>query len=420
MSDQSPLPCSADCQARSQRLPRHAEHARHALPHARRPAQARAGLGQGLERGGSVHAPARRAQGRAAVRAARRPTVCQRQAAHRPRAEQGAQGHDRQEPPAGRLRRAVHPRLGLPWAADRERDRKAARPQPEPRRHAGEKPRLCHGADRPAARRLQAPGRARRLGAPLPHHGPCQRRRSDPRVQARDRARLRLPRPQARVLVLRLRLQPGRVRDRIRRQEKRHAGRGLRVRRSDGTGQGLRTEPVARRKEGLRRHLDHHRLDHPGEPGAQRAPGAGVRPGGHPARRAAARCQPGRKMPGALPARRPCDRHRQGRGPAWPGVPPPLVRCGRRHDRLRLSPPGAPVPGRLRQRQRRHRHRAFLAGLRRGRLQLLRGARHALRGHPEPGAGQRQLRRRPSAVRRPEHLEGLPRHHRHPCASTAA
>ncbi len=41
--------------ARSQRLPRHAEHARHAVPDARRPAQARAGLGGRLERQGGLY-----------------------------------------------------------------------------------------------------------------------------------------------------------------------------------------------------------------------------------------------------------------------------------------------------------------------------------------------------------------------------
>jgi hypothetical protein len=41
-------------------LPQHAEPARHALPHARRPAQARAGLGQGVgRRQGICTAPAR-------------------------------------------------------------------------------------------------------------------------------------------------------------------------------------------------------------------------------------------------------------------------------------------------------------------------------------------------------------------------
>ena len=53
-----------------------------------------------------------------------------------------------------------------------------------------------------------------------------------------------------------------------------------------------------------------------------------------------------------------------------------------------------------------------LAGLRPGRLQLLRRARHDVRRHPEPGAGQRRLRGRLPAVRRPEHLEGRAGDHR--------
>ena len=57
--------------------------------------------------------------------------------------------------------------------------------------------------------------------ASLPDDGLRQRGRRDPRPQARDRARLRLPRPEAGVLVLRLRLVAGRVRDRVRRQESR-------------------------------------------------------------------------------------------------------------------------------------------------------------------------------------------------------
>ena len=63
---------------------------------------------------------------------------------------------------------------------------------------------------------------------------------------------------------------------------------------------------------------------------------------------------------------------------------------------------------------RRHRHRALGARLRRGRLQQLCRARHGLRRHPEPGAGQWRLCRRLPAVWRPAHLESLPGHHRHP------
>ena len=99
-----------------------------------------------------------------------------------------------------------------------------------------------------------------------------QRGQRDPRLQARDRARLRLPRPEAGVLVLRLRLVAGGVRDRVRGQEVADAGRGVPRRRQR---QGCRRLRRARRRQGhLRRHLDHDRLDHPGQPGAEPQPGA--------------------------------------------------------------------------------------------------------------------------------------------------
>ena len=158
---------------------------------------------------------------RAAVRAARRPALRQRPDPHGPRRQQDPEGHDRQGAPARGLRRALRAGLGLPRPADRERDREEARPQPEPRRHAGQEPRFRHRADRPADGRLQAPGRAGRMGPSVQDDGLRQRGRRAARLQARDRARLRLPRPEAGVLVLRLRLVAGRVRDRVRRQEER-------------------------------------------------------------------------------------------------------------------------------------------------------------------------------------------------------
>ena len=79
------------------------------------------------------------------------------------------------------------------------------------------------------------------------------------------------------------------------------AGRRLPVRRTRQAGRGFR--PDGARQGRLRRHLDHHRLDHPGQPGAQPEPGADLRPGGHRARPAGAGREPGRKVPGALPAR---------------------------------------------------------------------------------------------------------------------
>ena len=130
------------------RLPHDAEPARHAVPDARRPAQARAGLGQAVERRGRLPAPARSAPRQAAVRPARRPAVRERPAPRRPRRQQDPEGHDRQGAPARRLRRALHAGLGLPRPADRERDREDVRPRPAARRGAGEEPRLRHRADR--------------------------------------------------------------------------------------------------------------------------------------------------------------------------------------------------------------------------------------------------------------------------------
>ena len=88
-------------------------------------------------------------------------------------------------------------------------------------------------------------------------------------------------------------------------------------------------------------------------------------------------------------------------------LPAPAVRRG-----PRLPAARARVPGRLRHGRGRHRHRALVARLRPGRLQLLRVARHGVRRHPEPGAGQRLVRARLPAVRRPQHLEGRAADHR--------
>ena len=54
----------------------------------------------------------------------------------------------------------------------------------------------------------------------------------------------------------------------------------------------------------LRRHLDHHRLDHPGQPGAEPEPGARLLAGRHRARPAGAGRLAGREVHGALQARR--------------------------------------------------------------------------------------------------------------------
>ena len=107
-----------------------AEPARHPVPDARRPAEARAGLGQGVERRGHLQEAARGALRPPPLRAARRTALRQRHPARRPCGEQDPQGHDRQGAPARRLRCALHPGLGLPRPADREPDREDPRPRP--------------------------------------------------------------------------------------------------------------------------------------------------------------------------------------------------------------------------------------------------------------------------------------------------
>ena len=105
----------------------------------------------------------------------------------------------------------------------------------------------------------------------------------------------------------------------------------------------------------------------------------------------------GREVPGALRPRG------HGASPRAPGerleglqLPPSAGRASTRATTaLRAG-----LPRRLRDRRRRHRHRPLVAGLRHRRLQLLPRARPGGRRHPQPGAGQRRLRRRAAAVRR--------------------
>ena len=348
---------------------------------------------------GHLPAPARRPHRPPEVRAARRPALRQRRAAHGPRRQQGAQGHDHQGAPARRLRRPLRARLGLPRPADREPDREDLRPRPAAGRGAGQEPRLCHRADRAADGRLQAPGRAGRLGPPLPHDGLRQRSQRDPRAQAGDGARLRLPRPEAGLLVLRLRQFAGRIRDRVRGQAVADGRCRLPQRRARPAGRRLR--PASPHEGRLRRHLDDDRLDHPRQPGVEPEPGAGVFAGRHRTRPAGPGLGAGRSLPAALRPHRHGRRHDARPEARRAELPPPAGACGQG-----LRPALARLPGRLRHRRRRHRHRPLVAGLRRGRLQLLRRARPEGRRHPEPGAGARPLRRCAAAVRRPEHLEG--------------
>lgn len=91
------------------------------------------------------------------------------------------------------------------------------------------------------------------------------------------------------------------------------------------------------------------------------------------------------------------------RGAVGDPLPPSAGQDGRR-----LRSPVADLPGRLRHHRHRLGHRALGTGLRRGRLPVVQGARHARRGHYQPGHGRRRLRELAAAVRRHEDLGRQP------------
>ncbi len=339
----------------------------------------------------------RRVQGQAEVHPARRTAVCERRHSSRPCDQQDSQGHHRQIAQPGRLRRSLCSRLGLPRHADRARDRKAPRQAPAGGEDAEPVPRLCRRADRAAETGFPAPGRARRLGPSLPDHGLRQRGRRNPYAGQDTGEGLRLPRPEAGELVLRLRLGAGRGRSRVRGQEGlRHRCR-LCVRRAGKNRQGLRPGQASSGPR-LDRHLDHHALDHSGQSGAERAPGACLQPGRDRARAA----DPGRGLAGRLPralrARGHGARLVQGQGAGTDRLPPPVLRA-----------PGAGVSGRIRDARYRHRHRAQRARLRRRGLRFLPPLRHEGRADPHAGDAGREIRFLAAVFRRHDDLEGQPR-----------
>ena len=75
----------------------HAQPAGYAVPDARRPREARAGLGQGVAADESLRGHPRRIGGPPALRPARRPAVREQRHPHRPRRQQDPEGRRRQE-----------------------------------------------------------------------------------------------------------------------------------------------------------------------------------------------------------------------------------------------------------------------------------------------------------------------------------
>ena len=126
----------------------------------------------------------------AEVHPARRPALCERQHPYRHRAEQDPQGRHQPHAPDGRLRRRLHPRLGLPRPADRVEDRGAVpRGEEGQGRGAGaglprRVPRLRAALDGGADGRVPPPRRRGRLARALRHDGPSRRKRRSRRRSA--------------------------------------------------------------------------------------------------------------------------------------------------------------------------------------------------------------------------------------------
>ena len=112
-------------------------------------------------------------QGRQALRAARRPALCQRPYPHRALLQQDPEGLRGEVPCPARLLHPLRARLGLPWPAHRAHGGEEPGPREDgpdrPAYVAPPVPRVGPDLRGRAARGLQAPGRQRRLGASLPH-----------------------------------------------------------------------------------------------------------------------------------------------------------------------------------------------------------------------------------------------------------
>ena len=168
---------------------------------------------------------------------------------------------------------------------------KTARPQPEPRRDAGQEPRLRHRADRAADGRLQAPGRARRLGPPATARWTSANEAGEIRAFKRVIERgfvYRGLKPVYWCFDCGSSLAEFEIEYADKKSQTLDVG--LPLRRARQAGRRLR--PARAGGRGLRGDLDHHRVDHPGQPGAEPEPGARLRAGRHRARPAA--CWPRR------------------------------------------------------------------------------------------------------------------------------
>ena len=176
--------------------------------------------------------------GRSAVRERRHPLgAC---------GQQDPKGHHRQVAHVGWLRRAIRARLGLPRSADRDAGREDAWPGRAENRRQGISrgvPRIRLQASGCAAQGLQAPGRARRLGASVPDHGAALRGRAAARLRPDHQERTCVQGLQARALVPELPLGAGRGRGGVRGQDLAERVCALRGCRSRRSGAALRLAP---------------------------------------------------------------------------------------------------------------------------------------------------------------------------------
>ena len=152
-------------------LQEHVKSAADRLSHEGRFGRARAATaGEMAGRGAIRKNPGSPRRGRK-VRAARWSALCQWGRSHRQCWEQNSQRFHCQIPEPARQKRALPARLGLPWAADRiQSDPGDAQSRQGQHRRGGDPHgvrSLCAQIHRSAARAVQTPGRAGRLGEPI-------------------------------------------------------------------------------------------------------------------------------------------------------------------------------------------------------------------------------------------------------------
>jgi isoleucyl-tRNA synthetase len=322
---------------------------------------------------------------------------------HRSCAEQDSQGHHRPLQDPGRLRRALRAGLGLPRPADRAQDRSDPRQGHCP-------PTRCANCAAPTPRSRSSEQKKDfiRLGVLGDWDNPYrtmdfrQRSRRSSRAGRDGQARLGLQGPEAGQLVFRLRLGAGRGGSRIRGQgQPGHRRRLPLCRAGRKARRRLRPAAAAGRQGCLGGDLDHHPVDHPRQPGPQRAPRTRIRAGRHPpgllvlATELAEASLKRFGLEGRIVARtKGAARQDQ--------LPPPVLRSRCRRCSRPTTWASTPVPAIV--------HSAPAYGLEdfnSGKANGLPTTTSSV-----PGAEQRRVCRHPALLRRPAHLEGQSGHRR--------